>query len=259
MPAAIVYDRTKTVARRHVGRGQQAPQHPEAVAFASHYGFAIRLAAAGRPQAKGRVERQVQIVRTHVLAGRTFDSLAAMDAAFLAWLPMRRAQVHRTHGEVIRVRAGRDRAALGPLPERPYVVCDRHTHRVAKDCLVSFEASCYSVPWRAVRPGIRVELRVTPTEVAIWSLGRQPRLLTTHPRAVRRGTWQVDQAHWDGLPGSDEPQPPCTGDCQLVPEPAPQPGQLTLPELAGWAQTPAAQVPVARRTLSTYDLVGGLA
>jgi hypothetical protein len=139
------------------------------------------------------------------------------------------------------------------------VVCDRHTRRVAKDCLVSFEASWYSVPWRAVRPGIRVELRVTPAEVAIWSLGCQPQLLATHPRAAHRGTWQVDQTHWDGLPGSDAPQPACTGDCELAPEPAPEPDQLTLGELAGWAQLPAARVPVARRTLAIYDLVGGLA
>jgi hypothetical protein len=31
------------------------------------------------------------------------------------------------------VRADRDRAALGPLPAQPYVVCDRHTRRVGKD------------------------------------------------------------------------------------------------------------------------------
>jgi hypothetical protein len=49
------------------------------------------------------------------------------------------------------------------------------------------------------------------------------------------------------------------GDCELAPEPGPQPGQLTLPELAGWAQLPAARIPVARRALATYDLVGGLA
>jgi transposase len=258
VPATIVYDRTKTVIRRHVGRGQATPLHPEAVAFASHYGFAIRLAPARRPQAKGRVERQVEIVRTHVLDGRAFDSLAAMDAGFLAWLPVRRGQVHRTHGEVIAARAERDRAALSPLPEQPYLVCERHTRRVAKDCLISFQASCYSVPWRQVRPGVRVELRVTPARVAIWSLGRQPRLLATHPRAAHRGTWQVDQTHWDGLPGSDAARPACTGDCELTPEPASEPGQLTLPELAGWAQTPAARVPVARRALATYDLAGGL-
>ena len=53
VPAEIVYDRTKTVVRHHVGRGQDTPLHPEAVAFAGHYGFAIRLAAPRRPQTKG--------------------------------------------------------------------------------------------------------------------------------------------------------------------------------------------------------------
>jgi transposase len=253
VPATIVYDRTKTVVRRHVGRGQATPLHPEAVAFAAHYGFAIWLAAAHRPQTKGRVERQVELVRSHVVCGRVFASLAEMDAAFAAWLPTRRSQVHRTHGEVISVRADRDRAALGPLPERPYVVCERHTRRVGKDALVSFQASHYSVPWRKVRPGGRVELRVTPAEVAIWSLGREPALLATHPRAAGRGAWMVDQTHWDGLPNRTKPLPPCAADCQLAPTPPPEPDQLVLPELVGWAQTAAARTPVARRRLAVYD------
>src|SRR6266545_3643681 len=62
VPEVIVYDRTKTVVRRHVGRGQATPLHPEAVAFAGHYDFAIWLAAPYRAQTKGRVERQVEIV-----------------------------------------------------------------------------------------------------------------------------------------------------------------------------------------------------
>jgi hypothetical protein len=255
----IVYDRTKTVVRRHVGRGQATPLHPEAVAFAQHYGFAIWLAAAYRPQSKGRVERQVEIVRSHVLEGRSFDSLAAMDAAVAVWLPIRRAQVHRTHGEVIAVRAERDRAALGWLPEQPYVVCDRHTRRVGKDALISFGASHYSVPWRQVRPGSRVELRVTPAEVAIWSLGRHPRMLAVHARAAGRGAWVVDQAHWDGLPNraDADPLPPCAAGCELVPPPEPEPGQLELPGISGWVQAPAARIQVARRRLAVYDeLVG---
>jgi transposase len=253
VPGVVVYDRTKTVIRRHVGRGQATPLHPEALAFAGHYGFAIWLAPAYRPQAKGRVERQVELVRSHVLDGREFDSLAAMDAAFADWLPLRRAAIHRTHGEVIAARAERDRAALSPLPEHPYVVCERHTRRVGKDALVSFQANHYSVPWRKVRPGSRVELRVTPAEVAIWSLGRQPALLAAHPRAAGRAAWVIDQAHWDGLPNRTDPLPACAADCQLAPTPPPEPGQLVLPELAGWAQTAAARIPVAQRRLSVYD------
>ena len=108
--------------RRHVAPGKAVPLHPEAAAFADHYGYAIDVLAAYRPTGKGRVERQVDIVRAHVLAGRSFDRLAELDAAFAAWLPIRRAQVHRTHGQVIAERAGADRAALTPLPAIPYLV-----------------------------------------------------------------------------------------------------------------------------------------
>ena len=132
VPASIVYDRTKTVVKRHVAPGLAVPIHPEAAAFAAHYGFAIDVLAAYRPTGKGRVERQVLIVRQHVLAGRSFDSIAEMDAAFGWWLPIRRAQTHRTHGQVISVRAEADRAALGPIPAHPYVVAERFLRRVGR-------------------------------------------------------------------------------------------------------------------------------
>jgi hypothetical protein len=47
------------------------------------------------------VEREVNIVRDHVIAGRRFDSVAELDGAFHSLPPIRRGQVHRTHGEVI--------------------------------------------------------------------------------------------------------------------------------------------------------------
>ena len=248
VPAEIVYDRTKTVVRKHVRRNQQVPLHPEAIAFAAHYGFRIVVAPARRPQFKGRVERQVSIVRHGVLDGRTFSWTREMDEAFAAWLPLRRAEVHRTHGEVISVRAERDRAALAPLPEYPYVVCDRHLRRVGKDCLVSFEASLYSVPWRAVPRRMRVECRVTHDTVAIWSVEPEPVVLATHPRSRRKGAWVVNRDHWDGLPwapGAAE-LPPCEGVTSNGLEPV-------------WARIPKAATPVARRDLATYDAVGRVA
>ncbi|MFC8536673.1 hypothetical protein ACFUJY_22395 [Streptomyces sp. NPDC057249] len=46
----------------------------------------------------------------------------------------------------------RDHVALGPLPQTPYVVTQRHLRPVGKDCLVAFDATFYSVPARKVRP-----------------------------------------------------------------------------------------------------------
>ena len=40
-----------------VAPGQAVPLHPEAVAFAGHYGFDIDVLAAYRPTGKGRVRR----------------------------------------------------------------------------------------------------------------------------------------------------------------------------------------------------------
>jgi transposase len=252
VPGSIVYDRTKTVVKRHVAPGAAVPIHPEAAAFADHYGFVIDVLAAYRPTGKGRVERQVNIVRDHVLAGRSFDSLAEMDAAFAAWLPIRRSQVHRTHGEVISVRAKRDRAALVPLPAIPYLVTDRHLRRVGKDCLVSFDASLYSVPAAKIRPGQRVEVRAGREEITIHQTGGGA-LLAAHPRARQRGTWMVDQRHWDGLPdghtrstiveGAGDPAATSTGAGQAEPNPL----QALL------ARSSAAAIPVARRSLDVYD------
>jgi transposase len=243
VPGEILYDRTKTVVKKHVGRGEPVELHPEAIAYASHYGFAPRVCWPERPQSKGRAERMVGLTREKVAAGRELATLEEWQAAWEQWLPGRRAQVHRTHGEVIAVRAECDRAALLPLPPAPYVVCERHLRVVGKDALLSFEASLYSVPWTRVRPRQRLELRVTPEAVAIWSLGAEPGLLATHPRARTRGSWVVDETHWDGLPEGRGPH--------AAPVSPPEP--LSQGELSGLLARFAAAVPVASRDIASYD------
>jgi transposase len=48
VPSTLVYDRTKTVVKRHVAPGKAVPLHREAAAFAEHYGFVIDVRAAAR-------------------------------------------------------------------------------------------------------------------------------------------------------------------------------------------------------------------
>lgn len=257
VPASIVYDRTKTVVKRHVAPGKAVPLHPEAAAFADHYGFVIDVAAAHRPTCKGRVERQVLIVREHVLAGRKFTHLEELGDAFFDWLQIRRSQVHRTHGEVIGVRAKRDRAALLPIPRSDYEVVDRHLRRVGKDCLISFEASHYSVPAKLIRAGMTVELRVTPRTVAIHATGSDPTLLARHTRAVQRGDHQIDPTHWDGLPDghtratTTETLPAAGTDPTATTEPDPA-------DLAVLTTRARLSTPVARRDLAAYEAAGAV-
>ena len=256
VPGTIVYDRTKTVVKRHVAPGVAVPLHPEAAAFAEHYGFIIDVLAAYRPTGKGRVERQVMIVRDHVIAGRSFDSIAELDGAFEGWLPIRRAQVHRTHGQVISVRAEADRAALSPLPDQPYLVTDKHLRRVGKDALVSFEASFYSVPARQVRAGQRVQLQVDGEVVTIRAVGSEGGgWLATHPRARERGSWVVDQSHWDGLPDGHTRAVVVEPTARPLPaDPTPNAGTgAGLEPLSSLLARRHADINVAARPLSYYD------
>lgn len=259
VPMSIVYDRTKTVVRRHVAPGEAVPLHPEAVAFAGHYDFDIDVLAAYRPQGKGRVERQVNIVRDHVQAGRAFSSIEEMNAAFTSWVPLRRAKVHGTHGEVIGHRAARDHAALRPLPKTPYVVTQRHLRHVGKDCLVAFDANLYSVPARKVRPRQLVEIRATKSQISLHSTMPDKNgqtLLAAHPRAVGRGARVVDETHWDGLP---------TGAGRRVTTSDPLPSahrsqplkQEARPLQALLNRAAAASIEVGRRPLSVYDELTG--
>jgi len=252
VPGSIVYDRTKTVIKRHVAPGVAVPLHPEAAAFAEHYGFSIDVLAAYRPTGKGRVERQVNITRDHVIAGRRFDAIAELDGAFEAWLPIRRGQAHRTHGQVIAVRAEADRAALLPLPALPYLVTDKHLRRVGKDALVSFEASFYSVPARHVRPGQRVQLQVDGEVVTIRALGADGGgWLATHPRARERGSWVLDPSHWDGLPDGHTRavtvEPPLRAS-DIGPKP-----RQELEPLSSLLTRRHADITVAARPLTDYD------
>ncbi|MEU9859117.1 IS21 family transposase [Streptomyces sp. NPDC047974] len=259
VPMSIVYDRTKTVVRRHVAPGEAVPLHPEAVGFAGHYDFDIDVLAAYRPTGKGRVERQVLIVRDHVLSGRSFASVEELDSAFNAWVPLRRAKVHSTHGEVIGHRAVRDHMALRPLPATPYVITQRHLRYVGKDCLVAFDANLYSVPARKVRPRQLVEVRATKSQVILHSTvpdANGDTLLAMHRRAVGRGACVVDEKHWDGLPDGMNRRT-TTGDVPPQRRQQAALGEEALSLMALLTRAAAVRVEVGRRPLSVYDELTG--
>jgi transposase len=172
VPRELLYDRTKTVVREHVGRLlglEEVRFHPEALASAAHYGFRLRLCRPYRPQTKGKVESDVGYVRGRLCRGHRWRSYEQANAAWRAWNDeVARRRVHGTHGEVVARRAERDRFALLPLPERPYLVVCRASRVVARDGFFNFEGRRYFVP--RAKPGQRVELVVGAEELEVYSL-----------------------------------------------------------------------------------------
>ncbi|MEV3927314.1 Mu transposase domain-containing protein [Actinomadura coerulea] len=178
-------------------------------------------------------------------------------------MPVHRRTVHRTHGEVIGVRARRDHLALRPIPSKPYLVTDRHLRHVAKDCLVAFEANLYSVPATRVFHRQMVEVRASSATVSLHATVPDENgitLLAVHPRATGRGNRVVDPEHWCGLPdghtraittGHDPADP---GD-QLAARRRRHHKQGALGFLL--ARSDAAGVEVGRRSPAVYDQITG--
>ena len=170
VPRELLYDRTKTVVREHVGKvaGGEARFHPEALASAHHYGFRLRLCRPYRPQTKGKVESDVPYVRERLVRGHRWRSYEEVNRAWASWNEdVARRRVHGTHGEVVAVRAERDRRALLPVPAEPYLVVQRTSRALARDGFFSFEGRRYAVP--RARPGERVELVLGAEELEVYS------------------------------------------------------------------------------------------
>ena len=183
VPRELLYDRTKTVVRQHVGRDVTIEErifHPEALASAHHYGFSMRLCQAYRAKTKGKVEHDVSWVRERLFRGHNFTSYEDANIGWLAWNEeIARQRKHGTHGEIVAIRAQRDHAALLPLPPTSYLVVDRTTRVVARDGFFSFEGRRYHVP--DAKPGERVELVLGATELEAHSL-LDGRRLARHER-----------------------------------------------------------------------------
>ncbi len=187
IPAEILYDRTKTVIRSHVGHEHREGErlyHPEALASAHHYGFRLRLCRPYRPQTKGKVESDVSYVRERLLRAHDFSDYEQANRRWADWnADIARRRVHGTHSEIVAVRAERDLAALGAVPGIPYLVVARTQRKVARDGLISFEGRRYAIG--GAKPGETVELRLGAAEIEVYSILSGERYCS-HPRGRER-------------------------------------------------------------------------
>jgi transposase len=161
--------------------------------LARHYGFLIDPARAAKPTDKPRVERIIPFIRSDFWQGRTFSSLAQINAALRTWcLETAGMRIHgTTRQRPLEVFQQLKKPALLPLPDEPFERVLWVQAKVARDCYVQVGCAWYSVPHQYV--GKTVDVRLTAHLVQCYL---QYQVIKTHLR-VPKGQRSTD---WDDYP-----------------------------------------------------------
>jgi transposase len=150
--------------------------------LARYYGFLVDPARAARPTDKPRVERSGQYARQSFFRGREWASLEAMRAEAARWC--REVAGQRTHGTTrehpLPAFEARERAALAPLPARPWERVSWVRGVVQADCHLRAAGTWYSVPASYIRRTL--DARVGERLVEVFDGAH---LVTTHVRQER--------------------------------------------------------------------------
>ena len=170
--------------------------NPRYLGFCRDWDVTPKACRPFRARTKGKVESGVKYVKRKALAGRKFETFAALEAHLAEWMLRVDERVHGTTNEVPAVRfAQQEAAALRPLPALPVPVRERRLRRkVANDALVDVDTVRYSVPHQLVTES--VEVAVGPLEVRVfWG----SKLVATHARSTEPHAIVKDPAHYAGL------------------------------------------------------------
>ena len=154
-----------------------------------HIGFVADPAKVAMPRHKGKVERQVGVVRQQLIAGRNYQDIEKANERALLWCQeeIGRREHGTTHRKPYEVFLEEERAQLLPLPAQPFELAQWKRCKIHPDCHLVFEKSYYSVLYRY--RGQEVWVRADQKLVRVY-LDRE--LIKTHLRAERPGTWQTD-------------------------------------------------------------------
>lgn len=141
-----------------------------------HYNTAAAPARPRRPQDKASAEVGVQIAQRWILfrlRDREYFSFEELNADLRQWNEALNDHVFKKLKTTRRERFEEgERAALKPLPEKAYEICDWiYDAKVGDDYHVELGRSYYSVPFHFA--GMRVDLRYTATMVEIFQAGRR--------------------------------------------------------------------------------------
>jgi transposase len=195
VPQTVLGDnaRALVLARDPAGQVQFNPSYLQ---FCRDWDVTPRACGPYRARTKGKVESGVKYVKRNALAGRSFESFAALELHLAAWTARVDRRVHKTtHVRPMDRFAAMERVALRSLPSAALPVRERRMSRkVSGDSFVDVDTVRYSAPFRLVRD--RVEVQVGETTVRVF---HGTTLVATHVRSFEPHSKVIDPAHFEGL------------------------------------------------------------
>jgi transposase len=170
VPKVVVPDNLKAaVVRCAFGLKDDLSVHRGYRELARHYGFLIDPTPPRSPEKKGKVEAGVKYVANNFFAtlpdGLDIDEVNRQLRRWVEHVAGRR--IHgTTHRQPLDVFESEERAALLPLPPRPYIPVLWKTAKVHTDCHVAFDKRLYSVPYQFI--GMEAWIEATPDRVVVY-------------------------------------------------------------------------------------------
>jgi transposase len=213
VPLEVLGDNARSLVLGRDRDAQTVTFHPAYLAFCRDWDVQPRACQPYRARTKGKTESGVKYVKRNAIAGRRFESFAALQAHLAEWTVLADARVHGTTHEVPAERFEcEERQALRPLPARPLPSIGRRLRRrVSLDALVDVETVRYSVPHRLLRDSVEVEL--SETEVRIF---HGTEVVAVHERCFEPYARVVDSRHFDGLWRHQADVAPVTGPLEAM-------------------------------------------
>jgi len=195
VPRAVLYDNLKSAVLSR--RGDAIQFHPRLLELCGHYHYAPRPCAPGRGNEKGRVERQIQYLRTSFFAARSFRDVDDLNTQFRAWRE-EVAHARRCPGDetmTVGEALARERAYLLALPTHPFEADLLRVVRSGKTPYVHFDRNLYSIPHTL--KGMPLTLVASVTTVRL--LDRPDHEIARHARSWGTGQVVEDPRHVEGL------------------------------------------------------------
>ena len=142
--------------------------NPKLADFAGHYGTTILPCLPRVPEHKGKIEAGVKYVKFNGLAGRTFGTLAEVNAFLVQWeRTVADVRIHGTTKRQVAERFALEKSALLPLPASLFPCFQEGPRSVHRDGHIEVAKAFYHVPTEYL--GQEVWVRFDSREVRIFT------------------------------------------------------------------------------------------